>query len=255
MPGPAFSTATASARTRDAFDEMFDDGTVRAPYRGIYDALAPIDVEDLAARSDALARAFVDQGITFSLSGQERPFPLDLVPRVIAASEWNRLERGIKQRVEALEMFLDDVYGEQSILRDMVIPKRLVTSCEHFHREAAGIQPPNGVRIHVAGIDLDPGRGGPVPGPRGQSAFAVGRVVRDGEPPHDGAGVPRSVRLQPGPGRRRLRHSPAARAARGRRVERGGPDGRRAHPRRCELGLLRALAARAPDGCRTGGGS
>ena len=139
---------------RGAFDEMFDAGTVRAPYRGIYDALAPIDVEDLAARSDALARAFVDQGITFSLSGQERPFPLDLVPRVIAASEWNRLERGIKQRVEALEMFLDDVYGEQSILRDMVIPKRLVTSCEHFHREAAGIQPPNGVRIHVAGIDL-----------------------------------------------------------------------------------------------------
>ncbi|HEY5856765.1 MAG TPA: circularly permuted type 2 ATP-grasp protein [Aldersonia sp.] len=137
-----------------AFDEMFDDGTVRSPYRGIYDALAPIDVEDLAARSDALGRAFIDQGITFSLSGQERPFPLDLVPRVIAASEWNRLERGIKQRVEALEMFLDDVYGEQSILRDMVIPKRLVTSCEHFHREAAGIQPPNGVRIHVAGIDL-----------------------------------------------------------------------------------------------------
>ncbi len=138
-----------------AFDEMFDgSGRVRQPYRGLFAALDPIDVADLAARSAALDRAFIDQGITFSLSGQERPFPLDLVPRVIAAAEWAKLERGIKQRVVALELFLADVYGEQNILRDEVIPKRLVTSCQHFHREAAGLIPPNGVRIHVAGIDL-----------------------------------------------------------------------------------------------------
>ncbi len=138
-----------------AFDEMFDrSGKVRAPYKGIFDALAPTDVRDLAARADALGRAFIDQGITFSLSGEERPFPLDLVPRVIAAGEWTRLERGIQQRVRALEMFLADVYGEQTILRDLVVPKRLVTSCQHFHREASGFAPPNGVRIHVAGIDL-----------------------------------------------------------------------------------------------------
>ncbi|MBY6367230.1 circularly permuted type 2 ATP-grasp protein [Rhodococcus corynebacterioides] len=138
-----------------AFDEMFDgDGGLRGPYKGIHKALAPSDVAELEARSDALGRAFVDQGITFSLSGQERPFPLDLVPRVIAAAEWNKLERGITQRVKALEMFLADIYGDQEILRDGVVPKRLVTSCEHFHREAFGIVPPNGVRIHVAGIDL-----------------------------------------------------------------------------------------------------
>ncbi|MGW6424127.1 circularly permuted type 2 ATP-grasp protein [Nocardia sp. NPDC055053] len=142
-------------RFADAFDEMFDAaGRVRAPYRGIHAAMAANDVGDLAKRSDALDRAFIDQGITFSLSGQERPFPLDLVPRVIAAAEWAKLERGIKQRVTALELFLADVYGEQNILRDQVIPKRLVTSCEHFHREAAGLVPPNGVRIHVSGIDL-----------------------------------------------------------------------------------------------------
>ncbi|MCX5042754.1 circularly permuted type 2 ATP-grasp protein [Aldersonia sp. NBC_00410] len=133
---------------------MFDEKGVRTPYKGIYEALAPVAPADLADRSDALGRAFIDQGVTFSLSGQERPFPLDLVPRVIAAAEWNKLERGIKQRVRALEMFLADIYGEQQILRDMVIPKRLITSCEHFHREAAGVTPPNGVRIHVAGIDL-----------------------------------------------------------------------------------------------------
>ncbi|BBX69430.1 circularly permuted type 2 ATP-grasp protein [Mycolicibacterium psychrotolerans] len=138
-----------------AFDEMFDaHGSVRGPYKSIHSELAPSDVADLEARADALGRAFIDQGITFSLSGQERPFPLDLVPRVISAAEWTRLERGIRQRVQALEMYLHDIYGEQEILRDGVIPRRLVTSCEHFHREAVGIVPPNGVRIHVAGIDL-----------------------------------------------------------------------------------------------------
>ncbi|SQI39011.1 Domain of uncharacterised function (DUF404) [Rhodococcus coprophilus] len=140
---------------RLAYDEMFDaEGKVRPPYRRLHQILESKGPEDLAARTDALGRAFTDQGVTFSLSGQERPFPLDMVPRLIAAAEWNRLEKGIRQRVRALELFLADVYGEQSILRDRVIPKRLVTSCEHFHRQAAGIVPPNGVRIHVAGIDL-----------------------------------------------------------------------------------------------------
>ena len=84
-----------------AFDEMFDgQGNVRGPYKGIFAELAPSDASELEARADALGRAFIDQGITFSLSGQERPFPLDLVPRVISAAEWTRLERGITQRVQ-----------------------------------------------------------------------------------------------------------------------------------------------------------
>jgi uncharacterized circularly permuted ATP-grasp superfamily protein len=150
-----FDGYTNSGSYATAFDEMFDaEGNVRAPYKGIYAELAPSDASELEARTEALGRAFINQGITFSLSGQERPFPLDLVPRVISAAEWTRLERGIVQRVKALELYLDDIYGEQEILRDGVIPRRLVTSCEHFHREAFGIIPPNGVRIHVAGIDL-----------------------------------------------------------------------------------------------------
>jgi uncharacterized circularly permuted ATP-grasp superfamily protein len=96
----------------------------------------------------------MDQGITFSLSGQERPFPLDLVPRIITAAEWTKLERGVAQRVRALEAFLADVYGDAQIFADGVLPRRLITSCQHFHREAAGVNPPNGVRIHVAGVDL-----------------------------------------------------------------------------------------------------
>ncbi len=138
-----------------AFDEMFAaDGTVRGPYRALYESIAGLDVTDLSARAEALERALVDQGITFSLSGQERPLPLDLVPRVVAAAEWTKLEKGVIQRVRALEAFLADVYGEGTILRDGVIPRRLVTSSEHFHREVVGITPPNGVRIHVAGVDV-----------------------------------------------------------------------------------------------------
>ena len=78
----------------DAHDEMFDRvGRIRQPYRGVHKGLMRMGVGELVSRSDALSRAFIDQGITFSLSGQERPFPLDLVPRVIAASEWSLLER------------------------------------------------------------------------------------------------------------------------------------------------------------------
>ncbi len=138
-----------------AYDEMFAaDGTVRGPYRALHDAIAPTAAADLAVRSEALDRAYVDQGITFSLSGQERPFPLDIVPRVISAAEWTRLQKGIVQRVKVLEAFLADIYGDAEIIRDGVLPRRLITSCEHFHRAAAGLVPPNGVRIHVAGIDL-----------------------------------------------------------------------------------------------------
>jgi uncharacterized circularly permuted ATP-grasp superfamily protein len=139
----------------DAYDEMFAaDGMVRPPYRALYASIAALAPADLTARAEAIDRAMLDQGITFSLSGQERPFPLDLVPRVIPAMEWAKLERGVAQRVRALEAFLADVYGDAQVFRDGVLPRRLITSCAHFHREAAGISPPNGVRIHVAGVDL-----------------------------------------------------------------------------------------------------
>ncbi|WP_158879493.1 circularly permuted type 2 ATP-grasp protein [Amycolatopsis anabasis] len=155
-PGAQFDGYLAPSRPHaGAYDEMFaPDGVVRSPYRALYESIARLDSSDLTARAEALDRAMVDQGITFSLSGQERPFPLDLVPRVVAPAEWGKLERGVAQRVRALEAFLADVYGDAQILRDRVVPRRLITSCSHFQREAFGINPPNGVRIHVAGIDL-----------------------------------------------------------------------------------------------------
>jgi uncharacterized circularly permuted ATP-grasp superfamily protein len=141
---PLFDNYLAPDRPHaGAWDEMFSpDGSVRAPYRALHEAIAPTAVADLKVRSEALDRAYVDQGITFSLSGQERPIPLDIVPRVISAAEWSKLQRGIVQRVQALEMFLSDIYGDAEIVRDGVLPRRLITSCEHFHRAAAGLVPP-----------------------------------------------------------------------------------------------------------------
>jgi uncharacterized circularly permuted ATP-grasp superfamily protein len=103
---------------------------------------------------------FRDRGITFQLSGEERPFPLDLIPRLIHEDEWQHLERGVVQRVRALEALLTDVYGAGRIFDDGVIPRSLVTSSEHFHRAAWGIEPANGVRVHVAGVDVVRGSDG-----------------------------------------------------------------------------------------------
>lgn len=139
-----------------AWDEMFTDDTdaVRPEYSAVYQALSSIDEVDLRARTDALASSYLAQGVTFDFAGEERPFPLDVVPRVITAADWQYLESGIKQRVRALEAFLADVYGPQNAVRDGIIPAGLIASSSHFHRQAAGIEPANGVRVHVAGIDV-----------------------------------------------------------------------------------------------------
>ena len=97
---------------------------------------------------------FTDRGVTYDFAGEERPFPLDLIPRVIDALEWDLVSRGVRQRVKALEAFLDDVYGQGKAFDDGVVPWSLVFTSEKFRREVAGITPPNGVRVHVAGIDL-----------------------------------------------------------------------------------------------------
>ncbi|WP_353828457.1 circularly permuted type 2 ATP-grasp protein [Agromyces sp. SYSU T0242] len=138
------------------WDEMFpaDAVTVRESYRELYPALARMTQDELRGRTEALASSYLAQGVTFDFAGEERPFPLDAVPRVVSAADWSRVEAGVAQRVRALERFLGDVYGPQDAVRDGVIPARLLSSSTHFHRQAAGIVSSNGVRIHVSGIDV-----------------------------------------------------------------------------------------------------
>ncbi|MBX3100647.1 MAG: circularly permuted type 2 ATP-grasp protein [Salinibacterium sp.] len=138
-----------------AWDEMFaKPGSARQSYKEIHAALAQMTQDELRGRTDALASSYLAQGVTFDFAGEERPFPLDAVPRVIDQGEWTNVEAGIKQRVRALEAFLADIYGSQAAVKDGVIPAKLITSSSHFHREAAGIEPANGVRVQVSGIDL-----------------------------------------------------------------------------------------------------
>jgi uncharacterized circularly permuted ATP-grasp superfamily protein len=145
----------ARGLTEAAFDEMVSrDGTARTPYAAVAASLAQMGPEDVSARATRLARAFMDQGVTFDLDGEERPFPLDVVPRIFTSSEWSQVADGVAQRVRALEMFLADVYGAARIVSDGLIPHDVVTSSPGFVRAAYGFSPPNGVRIHVAGIDV-----------------------------------------------------------------------------------------------------
>jgi len=142
-------------RLAEAWDEMFAaPGKPRASYDALVSVLQPMDPGELRFRADQLARVFTDRGVTYDYAGEERPFPLDLIPRVIDAIEWDLVARGVRQRVGALEAFLADVYGSGRAFDDGVVPWRLVFTSEKFRREVAGIVPPNGVRVHVAGIDL-----------------------------------------------------------------------------------------------------
>jgi uncharacterized circularly permuted ATP-grasp superfamily protein len=142
-------------RAGEAFDEMIDaEGSVRPSYQAVYSALSRSTSDDLRMIAESLANNYTQAGVTFDVGGVERPFPLDLVPRVIASPEWEIIEAGVAQRVRALEAFLSDIYSEARVITDGVIPSQLVTSSTHFHRAVWGIQPSNGVRIHVAGVDL-----------------------------------------------------------------------------------------------------
>jgi uncharacterized circularly permuted ATP-grasp superfamily protein len=138
-----------------AWDEVFESpGVPRSLYRGIVEVINGYDAAELNSRFEQLARTFTERGVTFALGGEERPFPLDLIPRVISAVEWEKLAAGIRQRVEALEAFLDDVYGDGRVFRDRVVPRSLVTTSSHFRREAFGITSSSAARITVSGVDL-----------------------------------------------------------------------------------------------------
>lgn len=137
-----------------AYDEMFAEAGVRDIYAATAEAFDRIGGDDIRQRADSVASSYLEQGITFGVAGEERPFPLDIVPRIIEADAWEHVDAGVKQRVKALEAFLADVYGPGEVFTDGVIPRDTVVTSPHFHRVVHGIEPANGVRVHVAGIDL-----------------------------------------------------------------------------------------------------
>ena len=141
------------------FDEMFDaEGTPRPHYAKLAEAFAGFSAEDFQTRRDAVDLAFLQQGVTFTVYGNEEStekiFPFDMVPRIITAKEWEHLEEGLVQRLTALNLFLHDIYHDQKIVKDGIIPLEVIMSGKHFRKEMVGFSPPKDIYIHICGTDL-----------------------------------------------------------------------------------------------------
>jgi uncharacterized circularly permuted ATP-grasp superfamily protein len=142
-----------------SYDELFAAaGEVRPNFRRAAAALGVWARPEFARAQGLAEKALLNQGVTFSVysdqQGTEKIFPFCLVPRLVGAAEWERLERGLVQRVTAIQAFLDDLYGDQRILTEKVVPTELVLGAKGYEPKLRGVRPPGGVRIHVAGIDL-----------------------------------------------------------------------------------------------------
>ncbi len=141
------------------YDEMYDDaGAVRPGYRRYVEWLQSIDPERLSRKRAEADVAFRRVGITFAVygeeAGKERLIPFDVIPRILPANEWRLIERGLRQRVAALNRFLHDIYHEQEILRLGIIPSHVVTENRQYRPQMQGLAVPGGVYAHIAGIDL-----------------------------------------------------------------------------------------------------
>jgi len=138
---------------------MLDGKTgVRSHYQKFHQAFNRLTSQEFDAKREAIDTAFLRQGITFNVygaaQGAEKIFPFDMLPRIIPASEWEHLERGLTQRITALNLFLHDIYHEQKILKDGVIPEFYVLSARHFRREFVNFEVPKGIYINICGTDL-----------------------------------------------------------------------------------------------------
>jgi uncharacterized circularly permuted ATP-grasp superfamily protein len=140
------------------WDEMFRTEGVRAEYQHFVAAIAGLAGAEMTRKDELAKKLFMSQGITFTVynsgEGIEKIFPFDIIPRIISNSEWLRIEAGIKQRLKALNIFLKDIYHQQFIIKDGVVPAALVYSCPQFLREMVNVRVPHDVYTHVAGVDL-----------------------------------------------------------------------------------------------------
>jgi uncharacterized circularly permuted ATP-grasp superfamily protein len=160
-PPPSQTAASLFAHYElDAsFDEMFAPGHApRDAYRLLFDRLLELPATEWRHRQQAADRAFLNQGVTFTVygndEGTERIFPYDILPRIITGAEWSVVERGLAQRLLALNLFLKDIYHEGKILAEGIVPRELVYSCPHYRREMCGVRVRRDVYVSVAGTDL-----------------------------------------------------------------------------------------------------
>lgn len=141
------------------YDEMFDENrNVRSNYQLFFDRLEKLSSKKMMQLQQATDRAQLLMGMTFNVYGEqegiERILKLDIIPRVIAASEWEIIESGLKQRIYALNLFLDDIYHDEKIIKDKIIPREIIESCPSYLKQCMGLNPPKGVWCHITGSDI-----------------------------------------------------------------------------------------------------
>jgi uncharacterized circularly permuted ATP-grasp superfamily protein len=143
------------------FDEMFGEGNKlhpRSHYQKIFKRLDCLTEKEISERRQQADASFLEHGITFTVygddGGTERIFPFDLIPRIIPSREWNLIESGLRQRILALNLFLNDIYHGRKIIKDGVIPEEIINSSKNFRPEMVGFEPPQEVYAHICGTDL-----------------------------------------------------------------------------------------------------
>lgn len=152
-------------KTEGFHDEMFDhEGKVKVGYEYFKEKVEQIGIEDFISKHHAAERALMAMGITFNVysekEGTERIMPIDIIPRIVNAKDWSNIEKGLAQRITALNMFLDDIYHGQKILKDKVVPRQLIETSKDFLPQCVGVRPSKGIYIHITGTDLIKGSEG-----------------------------------------------------------------------------------------------
>jgi uncharacterized circularly permuted ATP-grasp superfamily protein len=145
--------------TESIHDELLhEDGAARLGSKLLIEQLNSMSMEEIRHRQQAMDRALLHMGITFTVygdeSGTEKIFPFDLIPRIVEAFEWSHIEAGLKQRIKALNAFINDVYHKQEIVNEGVVPRELLEKAKSFRHQCVGLNPPGGVWCHVTGTDL-----------------------------------------------------------------------------------------------------
>lgn len=141
------------------FDEMFEaNGQPRLGMRRVVEIINSLPQGTFLRRQKAVDEALLKMGITFTVygdeSGTEKIFPFDCVPRIVNSVEWSHIEAGLKQRISALNLFIDDIYGDQEIVKDGVVPRSLIENADSFREVCRGLKPPKGIWCHITGTDL-----------------------------------------------------------------------------------------------------
>ncbi len=140
------------------WDEMFAAGGIRSTYQKFVSAIQNLSADEMTHKDELAKKLFMSQGITFTVyssgEGIEKIFPFDIIPRILEAAEWKNIEEGIKQRLKALNIFLKDIYHQQFIIKDGIVPAKLIYSCPNYVRQMVNVNVPFDIYTHISGIDL-----------------------------------------------------------------------------------------------------